>query len=67
MRVTVDEDSCAGHGACAETCPEVFAIGPDGYAEILVDRIPTECDDRVRQAAEECPTRAIVIESGTAD
>lgn len=58
-KVTVDEDYCAGHGACVVTCPEVFKIGPDGYAVVLVDEVPAEMESAVGRAVEECPTQAI--------
>ena len=61
MRVSVDPDLCAGHGACVVTCPEVFRIGEDGYAEVLVDEVPTALHDAVRQAGIECPTYAILV------
>ncbi len=61
MRLRVDEDCCAGHGACVETCPSVFAIGAGGYAEVLVDEVPTELEGRARQAVDECPSGAILI------
>lgn len=59
MRAAVDPDVCAGHGACVVTCPEVFRIGPDGYAVVLVDEVPAGLEAAVRQAGEECPTGAI--------
>lgn len=62
MKVTVDDDFCAGHGACVVTCPEVFVIGSGGYAEVLVDQVPAALEDRVRQAERECPTAAISVE-----
>ena len=61
MKVSVDPDLCAGHGACVVTCPEVFRIGPDGYAIVLVDEVPGELTGAVEQAALECPTQAISI------
>ena len=61
MRATVDSDVCAGHGACVDTCPEVFTIGPEGYAVVTVDEVPPEVADRVARAAEECPTGAIDV------
>ena len=61
MRASVDPDLCAGHGACVVTCPEVFRIGDDGYAEVLVDEVPPALQDAVHQAGEECPTYAILV------
>jgi len=61
MKVTVDPDYCAGHGACVVTCPSVFRIGADGYAEVLVDDVPVELEQLVEQARDECPTQAISV------
>jgi ferredoxin len=62
VKATVDSDYCAGHGACVVTCPEVFAIGDEGYAEVLVDEIPVALEALVKQACDECPTQAITAE-----
>ncbi len=61
MKVSVDPDLCAGHGACVVTCPEVFRIGDDGYAEVLVDEVPAALHHAVQQAGIECPTYAILV------
>ena len=61
MKVSVDADYCAGHGACVVTCPDVFRIGADGYAEVLVDEVPAQLADAVERAAFECPTGAITV------
>jgi ferredoxin len=60
MKATVDE-SCVACEKCCEICPEVFEMGDD-YAEVIVDEIPPEYEDAVREAAEECPVEAIILE-----
>lgn len=60
MRVEVTED-CIACGLCVDTCPEVFEMG-DQYAQVLVDVVPEEHEEACRQAAEECPVEAILIE-----
>lgn len=62
MRAKVDPDTCAGHGDCVSTCPEVFAWTDAGYAEAMVTDIPAEYLDAVRQAAHECPEHAITLQ-----
>jgi ferredoxin len=62
MRVSIDVDCCAGHGACVDTCPEVFVIGDDGYAEVILAEVPDALIDAARRAARECPTRAILTD-----
>jgi ferredoxin len=61
MRVSVDEETCVGCGACAEICPEVFQV-PDEKALVLLDEVPAGFQDRCREAAEACPVEAIEID-----
>ncbi len=61
MRVTVDPDLCAAHGACMVTCPEVFRIGDEGWAEVLVDDVPAGLEEQVQRAIVQCPTQAISV------
>ncbi len=62
MRVRIDESQCIACGLCSELCPDAFAQRDDGIAEVIageseLDKIPC-----VREAAESCPTEAIIIE-----
>ena len=59
MRVTVDEDRCAGHGMCLTLCPEVFDLTDDGWAVANPDEVPAEFEAAAREAIENCPERAI--------
>jgi len=61
MRVIVDEDLCLGCGICEGLAPEVFSMANEPFAEVLVDPVPEEFEEAVRQAAEECPEEAIII------
>ena len=63
MKVSVDENLCWGCGTCAELCPRVFEL-PKGVevARVLVDTVPRDDEDTVRQAADVCPEEAILIE-----
>ena len=62
MRVVVDYDVCASTGACMQTCPEVFEVRSDGYLYDLQEEPGEELWDKVRTAAEVCPTGAITLE-----
>jgi ferredoxin len=60
MKARVTED-CISCGRCVEICPEVFEMGED-RAYVKVDEIPEEYQDATQEAADECPTSAIVVE-----
>jgi ferredoxin len=62
MQVKVDFDVCASTGSCMQVSPEVFEVRSDGYLYILQENPPEDLWDKVRQAADLCPTAAITIE-----
>ncbi|RKX70514.1 ferredoxin [candidate division WOR-3 bacterium] len=61
MKVVVDPDLCTGCGLCVDTAPEIFELVED-VAQVKVDTVEEELQDAVRQAADECPSQAILIE-----
>lgn len=64
MRARVEKPACAGCGVCVEMCPAVFEMGADDTAEVKVDVVPTDAEASCRDAADQCPTSAIVIMQG---
>jgi ferredoxin len=62
MKVKVDFDMCASTGGCMQVCPEVFEVRSDGYLYILQEEPGEDLHDKVRQAADLCPTAAIELE-----
>lgn len=62
MKVKVDKDLCSGDGICEELCPAVFKMNDDDQADVIVDVVPPEEEDAVREAAESCPEECIIIE-----
>lgn len=61
MKVNVNYDFCASTGACMQVCPEVFEVRSDGYLYVLQEEPAPELHDKVRQAADMCPTAAITV------
>lgn len=61
MRVRVDADLCTGCAVCTDMCPEVFDLRDD-VSVVLVDEVPQDLADTVREAAEACPVEAIIVE-----
>ena len=62
MKALVDEDVCISCELCVSTCPDVFQMNDDGFAEAVVDPVPSEQEDCAREAADICPVTAIEIE-----
>ena len=59
MRVKVLKEACIGCGACQAICDEVYQIGDEGLAEVIVDVVPEELEEEAMDALENCPTDAI--------
>lgn len=58
-RVIVDLQKCIGAATCVEIAPEVFELGEDAKARV---KDPEGADeDTLFEAAEECPTKAILL------
>lgn len=62
MKVIVDVDACVGCMECEGTCPDVFEMTDEDIALVKVDVVPPELEEACREAAENCPTDAILIE-----
>jgi len=60
MKARVTED-CISCGRCVEICPEVFEMAED-RARVKLDEIPEQYQDATQEAADECPTSAIIVE-----
>lgn len=61
MKVRVDADLCVGCGLCISTCPDVFEMKED-KAIVKVKIVPQQAEQSCKQAKEECPVEAIIIE-----
>lgn len=63
MKVKIDEELCTGCEECVEAVEDVFEMTDDGeLAKLKVDEIPSDLEDDVQEAAEDCPAEAIIIE-----
>jgi ferredoxin len=77
MKVWIDQDLCTGDGLCEEICPPVFTLLDDGLAyvkegEVVFSEpggsaqmasVPTDLEDAVVEASEECPGECIFVET----
>ncbi len=76
MKVWIDQDLCTGDGLCEEIAPAVFTLLDDGLAYVKeadsvkndpggsagLAAVPTDLEDAVVEASEECPGECIFIE-----
>ena len=65
--VKVTESTCIGCGACQAMVPDVFDLNDDGIAFVMEDAKFEENLDDVKDAADNCPTGAIVVEENLDD
>jgi ferredoxin len=63
MKLVVDMNVCQGHARCWDLCPEVFDLDEEGLATVILDEVPPELESKARQAANNCPERAITVTS----
>lgn len=61
MKTKVDPAICIGCTLCVQTCPEVFRMEGD-TAVAYVNPVPKDVESTCKQAADECPVTAIIIE-----
>jgi ferredoxin len=61
VRAAIDTDVCIGSGYCEATAPDLFEVTDAGTARVLLDAVPPERADAARQAAADCPTRALQL------
>ena len=62
MRVLVNRDLCEGNGVCAQVAPEVFAVGDDDQAKLLVAEPGEELRAKILEAVRRCPRQALAID-----
>lgn len=61
MKVKIDTDACTGCGLCTDSVPEVFEMGDD-TAKVKVSQVPPAKEGAVKEAANDCPAEAIIVE-----
>jgi len=62
MKLSVDRKTCLRSGQCTYLHPKLFKEGEDGYPVVLVEDVPDDLKQEAEDAADICPSGAIVIE-----
>lgn len=61
MKIKIDREMCIGNGACIAHAPKTFKLDDEAKAIITGE---SDKDELVLRAAENCPTRAIILSKG---
>jgi ferredoxin len=62
MRLVIDSDRCTGHGRCYMVAPLLFSDDERGYGQVIgAGEVPTEHEEKARQAVLACPEQAITF------
>jgi ferredoxin len=61
MKVVVDLQLCEGNMRCQEAAPEVFEVGDDDKARLLMESPSEQLREKVKLAVRMCPRQAIAI------
>jgi ferredoxin len=62
LTIRIDPIACEGHGVCVELLPELLRLDDWGYPIIDEARVGEALVKLARQAANACPTLALVLE-----
>lgn len=60
-QIIVDRGECEANAVCEGILPEVFHVNDDDELEILNEHPPTELLDKVQEAVDMCPKRALFL------
>jgi ferredoxin len=61
VKAVIDGSKCQGHGRCSLIVPTVFDVDDYGNGMVLVDEVPEEEQEDVREAVLCCPENAISV------
>jgi ferredoxin len=63
VRLSVDSDTCAGHGRCFTVEPDLFDSDEAGYPVVRQLVVPAELLANAENAVSNCPEAAISLRS----
>lgn len=63
LRIRVDHNKCVGNAMCVTIATQVFALNDNRQSEVVNPAGDTE--EKVLEAADNCPVSAITVEDAT--
>jgi ferredoxin len=63
-QIIADWDECEANAICQSIAPEVFQVDDEDNLNILIERPPPELMDKVQEAVDMCPKRALFLKRG---
>lgn len=61
MKIILDRSRCTGIGICESIAEDYFEVGDDGVLRMLAVDVPPEDEERLRDAIQSCPARALAV------
>ena len=61
LRLLIDPIACDAYGYCAELLPESISLDEWGYPIVDGKPLPADLVNSAKQAARDCPRRAITL------
>ena len=65
LRITIDDELCAGHGRCYSLHPELFEADDRGYPIVRQAAVSAEGEPDTRDVVAVCPESAISLSSSS--
>jgi ferredoxin len=64
-QIVVDWDECEANAVCEGIAPEIFSVDDNDMLNVSNDHPPAELLDKVQEAVDMCPKRALFLKRGT--
>ena len=61
MKIGIDYDLCEGNAVCMKVAPEVFTVGDDDRAHLLIENPSEDLRSKVEAAVRRCPRQALSL------
>jgi ferredoxin len=62
MKIVVDYDECEANAVCVGILPDVFEVDDEDNLWVHQEFPPAEILDKVREAVDSCPKRALALQ-----